>query len=66
MSTIGTQLNWGSSYLVTDLYKRFFVRKAATEKKTVADQQDFTFFWSRQRLHGDQVGSINSGLAAWS
>src|SRR5919108_5219536 len=25
MSTIGTQLNWGSSYLVNDLYKRFFV-----------------------------------------
>jgi SSS family solute:Na+ symporter len=28
MSTIGTQLNWGSSYLVNDLYKRFFVRGA--------------------------------------
>jgi len=26
MSTIGTQLNWGSSYLVNDLYRRFFVR----------------------------------------
>ena len=26
MSTIGTQLNWGSSYLVNDLYKRFLVR----------------------------------------
>src|SRR5262252_3756357 len=29
MSTIGTQLNWGSSYLVNDLYKRFFVRNAS-------------------------------------
>ena len=29
MSTIGTQLNWGSSYLVNDFYKRFLVRKAA-------------------------------------
>jgi solute:Na+ symporter, SSS family len=34
MSTIGTQLNWGSSYLVNDLYKRFFVR-GANEKHYV-------------------------------
>jgi solute:Na+ symporter, SSS family len=26
MSTIGTQLNWGASYLVNDLYKRFLIR----------------------------------------
>jgi Na+/proline symporter len=26
MSTIGTQLNWGSSYLVNDFYKRFLAR----------------------------------------
>src|SRR5208283_5339598 len=26
MSTIGTQLNWGASYLVNDVYKRFMVR----------------------------------------
>ena len=26
MSTVGTQLNWGCSYLVNDLYKRFLVR----------------------------------------
>jgi solute:Na+ symporter, SSS family len=24
MSTVGTQLNWGASYLVNDIYKRFF------------------------------------------
>jgi Na+/proline symporter len=28
MSTIGTQLNWGASYLVNDFYKRFLVRGA--------------------------------------
>jgi solute:Na+ symporter, SSS family len=27
MSTIGTQLNWGASYLVNDLYKRFLFRE---------------------------------------
>jgi Na+/proline symporter len=28
MSTIGTQLNWGTSYLVNDFYRRFLVRNA--------------------------------------
>jgi SSS family solute:Na+ symporter len=34
MSTVATQLNWGASYLVNDVYKRF-VRKDATEKHYV-------------------------------
>jgi SSS family solute:Na+ symporter len=34
MSTIGTHLNWGSSYLVNDFYKRF-VNPGATEKNMV-------------------------------
>jgi solute:Na+ symporter, SSS family len=41
MSTIGTQLNWGSSYLVNDFYKRFFVRHA-TEKHYVLISKIFT------------------------
>ncbi len=41
MSTIGTQLNWGSSYLVNDLYKRFFVRDAS-EKHYVLISKIFT------------------------
>jgi solute:Na+ symporter, SSS family len=28
MSTVGTQLNWGTSYLVNDFYRRFLVRRA--------------------------------------
>ena len=35
MSTIGTHLNWGSSYVVNDFYKRF-VKPDATEKQMVA------------------------------
>src|SRR6201994_5161470 len=31
MSTVGTQLNWGTSYLINDLYRRFIVRKATDE-----------------------------------
>ena len=34
MSTISTHLNWGSSYLVNDFYKRF-VKKDAPEKELV-------------------------------
>ena len=34
MSTIGTHLNWGSSYVVNDFYRRF-VRKGASEKEFV-------------------------------
>jgi solute:Na+ symporter, SSS family len=34
MSTVGTQLNWGASYLVNDFYRRF-VNKTATEKHYV-------------------------------
>lgn len=35
MSTIGTHLNWGASYVVNDFYKRF-VKPDATEKHLVA------------------------------
>jgi Na+/proline symporter len=41
MSTIGTQLNWGSSYLVNDFYKRFLVR-GADEKHYVMIGKLFT------------------------
>ncbi len=34
MSTIGTHLNWGSSYLVNDIYKRF-LKPEAEEKELV-------------------------------
>jgi SSS family solute:Na+ symporter len=34
MSTVGTQLNWGASYLVNDFYKRF-VNKTATQRHYV-------------------------------
>ena len=34
MSTIGTQLNWGASYVVNDFYRRF-VRRDGTEREYV-------------------------------
>jgi Na+/proline symporter len=41
MSTIGTQLNWGASYLVNDFYKRFLV-KGANDKHYVGVAQVVT------------------------
>ncbi|MFB3827395.1 MAG: sodium:solute symporter family protein [Bryobacteraceae bacterium] len=41
MSTIGTQLNWGASYLVNDFYRRFW-RKGETEQHYVRISQAAT------------------------
>jgi len=38
MSTIGTQFNWGASYLVNDLYRRFMVRGAGEKHYVRASQ----------------------------
>jgi len=38
MSTIGTQLNWGASYLVNDFYRRFLKPGAAPRHYVVASQ----------------------------
>ncbi|MFL5487604.1 MAG: sodium:solute symporter family protein [Gemmatimonadaceae bacterium] len=43
MSTVGTQLNWGASYLVNDFYKRF-VKRDATEKHYVTMSRLATVF----------------------
>jgi solute:Na+ symporter, SSS family len=38
MSTIGTQLNWGASYIVNDFYKRFLVRERREKHYVVVSQ----------------------------
>jgi SSS family solute:Na+ symporter len=43
MSTVGTQLNWGASYLVNDFYKRF-LNKTASEKHYVSMSRWATVF----------------------
>ena len=42
MSTISTQLNWGTSYIVNDLYNRF-IRPNATQKQLVRASRLNTF-----------------------
>jgi Na+/proline symporter len=43
MSTIGTQLNWGASYVINDFYRRF-VKRDGTEKHYVIASQLVTLF----------------------
>jgi len=38
MSTIGTQLNWGASYVINDFYRRFIQREASEKHYVVASQ----------------------------
>ena len=38
MSTIGTQLNWGASYVINDFYRRFLVRDASERHYVIASQ----------------------------
>jgi Na+/proline symporter len=38
MSTIGTQLNWGASYVINDFYRRFMVREQSERHYVVASQ----------------------------
>jgi SSS family solute:Na+ symporter len=38
MSTIGTQLNWGASYVVNDVYRRFIRPRSAEREYVVASQ----------------------------
>jgi Na+/proline symporter len=62
MSTVGTQLNWGASYLVNDFYKRF-INRTATEKHYVAIGRSATVFLFFASIFVTmQLGTI---AAAW-
>ena len=39
MSTIGTQLNWGASYVVNDFYRRFLRRRSAASASTSSSRR---------------------------
>ena len=38
MSTIGTQLNWGASYVINDFYRRFISRSSSERHYVIASQ----------------------------
>jgi len=49
MSTISTQLNWGSSYIVNDVYRRF-IKKEASEAHYVLVSRAATHYYFASSL----------------
>src|SRR5579871_3182931 len=62
MSTVGTQLNWGASYLVNDFYRRF-VRKDASDRHYVRASQAATVLLTI--LSAEVTRHLDSISGAW-
>ena len=61
MSTLATQLNWGTSYLVNDFYRRFLIRNGS-ERHYVAVSKIFTIVLVLVRGYvAGQLRSISEG-----
>jgi Na+/proline symporter len=61
MSTIATQLNWGTSYLVEDFYRRFVKRDATERHYVVASQIVTLLLVAATGYVSAQLSSIRSG-----
>jgi solute:Na+ symporter, SSS family len=61
MSTVGTQLNWGTSYLLNDLYRRFFVRRASERHYVVVSKLFIVFLVILSGYTATIITSIQSG-----
>jgi solute:Na+ symporter, SSS family len=62
MSTVGTQLNWGTSYLLNDFYRRFLVRRATDRHYVVVSK---LFIVLLVILSGYAAANITSIQSAW-
>jgi solute:Na+ symporter, SSS family len=62
MSTIGTQLNWGASYVINDFYRRFVVRQASERHYVITSQLMTLFLMVISLLVTFQLESISK---AW-
>jgi len=63
MSTVGTQLNWGCSYLVNDLYKRFIVRNSTERHYVLVSRWITVLLVLASGYTASQLSSISAG---WS
>ncbi|HEX8815240.1 MAG TPA: sodium:solute symporter family protein [Terriglobales bacterium] len=61
MSTVGTQLNWGSSYLVNDLYRRFLVRDKSEQHYVLVSRIFTILLVLASGYAAMQLTSINQG-----
>src|SRR5580704_13769163 len=64
MSTIATQLNWGTSYVVEDFYRRFLVRHASERHYVRASQVVTVLLVIASGYVSAQLASIRSGWQA--
>src|SRR6202521_5954786 len=62
MSTVGTQLNWGTSYLINDFYRRFVVRRGSEKHYVLASKLFIVFLVI---LSGYTAAHITSTQSAW-
>ena len=62
MSTVGTQLNWGTSYLINDFYRRFLVRKAGEKHYVLVSKLIIVLLVI---LSGYAAANISSIQSAW-
>ena len=62
MSTVGTQLNWGTSYLINDFYRRFIKRQGSEKHYVLASK---LFIVLLVILSGYTAAHITSIQAAW-
>jgi Na+/proline symporter len=61
MSTVATQLNWGSSYLVEDFYRRFWKKDASESHYVNASRLATVFLVIAAALVALQLGSVSAG-----
>ena len=62
MSTVGTQLNWGTSYLINDFYRRFVVRRGSEKHYVLVSK---IFIVLLVILSGYTAAHISSIQSAW-
>jgi SSS family solute:Na+ symporter len=62
MSTVGTQLNWGASYLVNDFYKRFINRTSDEKHYVWVSRWTTIFLFLASALVAWQLGTVEG---AW-
>lgn len=62
MSTIDTHLNWGASYIITDMYKRFMVKKGTERHYMIATKLAVVVLMSIAAVLVPLVPSVKSGM----
>ena len=63
MSTVGTQLNWGTSYFINDFYRRFVVRHGSEKHYVTLSKMFIVLLVILERLHRGAYHFDSVGVA---